>query len=395
VNITNAAGAQSETTIAVDPTDSQHLFAASNDLGSQTMFIYESTDAGKHWAKDPGFSVGGEFCYDPWLSFNAVGDAFFAYECFTGTIQRVAYRMAGTANWVKTNLNIAGAGADRDMIVTDRGASQFSGSVYIGYDDFAQGNSAYVVYSRDGFGGWAKSAKINGASATIGVNASAAPDGTVYAVWEDYNGRKVMVDKSTDGGATWGTDHVVTNYRLFTGSFFLCIPPQPDRCVVPMPFSTVVPGGTHAGRLIVTYPDKSATTSDWDVFVRYSDDGGVSWSPEVEVDVESVNAYQFFPAITASPTGVVAVTWYDTQNDQPSNHKTDRYIAYSLDGGDTWTAPQKLTTAMSDESGAGDPNDYGDYEGVDAATNGSFFAVWCDSRATAKAEDMFMARAKP
>src|SRR5438046_1802513 len=44
VNITNASGAQSETSIAIDPTDSHHFVAASNDLANFSSYkgVYES-----------------------------------------------------------------------------------------------------------------------------------------------------------------------------------------------------------------------------------------------------------------------------------------------------------------------------------------------------------------
>src|SRR5262245_44260774 len=94
-------GAQSETTIAVDPTNGKHLLAASNDLADSAA-VYESLDGGKTWAFSYQQSA---FCYDPWLTFRANGDQFFAYECSGGTVQRVAYRLFGQANWTQINLN--------------------------------------------------------------------------------------------------------------------------------------------------------------------------------------------------------------------------------------------------------------------------------------------------
>ena len=221
-----------------------------------------------------------------------------------------------------------------------------------------------------------------------------APDGTVYGTWEDYSGKNILTDKSTNGGATWGTDHVVTNYRINTGTFFISIPPQPDRGVLPMPMTTVAPAGTAcAGRLYVTYYDKSTIGANTNVYERYSDDGGTTWSSEIQVNDGSTTAYHFHPAIAVSKNGTVGISFYDTRND-PTNKKTDQYISFSTNCGVSWSANQKLTTAMSDESGAGDPNDYGDYQGLSAWT--FFQAVWTDSRVPgAVKEDMFTASSKP
>ena len=67
----------------------------------------------------------------------------------------------------------------------------------------------------------------------------------------------------------------------------------------------------------------------------------------------------------------------------------------STDGGDTWSRNVKITTAQSDESGFGDANDYGDYEGGDVSPAGWFALVWTDSRPGATAEDMASSNFKP
>jgi len=393
----NKSGAQSEVSIAVDPTNPNHLLAQCNDLSNFSSYdcVYESMNRGKTWVS-AGFSVP-TFCYDPWVRFGRDGDAFVAYEC---SDQRIAYRNAGSSTWNHTTLQNSSLFPDRDAVVVDNNpASPRVDSVYVGYDEANAGNAAHVWHSADGKGGWVKSPKINDASNTIGVNPATGPDGTVYAVWEDYPGKKVMVDKSTDGGATWSTDHVVTNYRLATGAFFLCIPPQPDRCVVPMPFSAVDnSGGAHNGRLYVTYPDKDPAAADWNTYVRYSDDGGTTWSAETKVNDDAGGAYQFFPAISVAPDGTVGVSFYDTRNDNTLDHKTDRYWTYSTDGGATWAANQRITRVMSDESGVGDANDYGDYEGTDSGTapqGFDFFQhIWTDSRPGDLAEDVWNASTK-
>jgi hypothetical protein len=392
--VIHKAGAQSETTVAVNPTNSMHVIASSNDLANSFSFnnVMESFDGGRTWV-DAGVSIN-TFCYDPWLTFNANGDVFFAYEC---SDQRIAYRLAGTTTWVHRTVVPGSRGPDRDMVAADTNpGSPFFNSVYIGYDESAFNNAAHVMYSRDGIGTWTKSPKINDAGATIGVNVAVCPDGSIYAFWEDWGARKLWVDRSVDGGATWGTDHLVTDYRLNTTPFFIPVPPQPDRGVLPMPFSDCAPEGTEfAGRVYVTYFEKSPTSADLDVYVRYSDDGGVTWSVETEVDDETVDAYQFHTSIAVGPDGTVAVSFYDTRGDFPNNRRTNRFVAFSTDGGATWSPNQRLSTRQSDESGPGDANDYGDYQGIDARPDVGFWNVWTDSRPGSMREDGVGAAARP
>jgi len=389
-NVTNKSGPQSETTVAVDPTNPKHLLSASNDLtGSLTTHVYESTDGGMTWSLvNTGISG---FCYDPWLDFNAAGDAFFSYECSN---ESIAYRLHGQTQWHLAVLP-AGSFPDRDMVVVDRSnSSTFKNSVYVGYDDNGNNNAAHLMYSRDGFGNWVQSPKINDTSSTIGVNAAVAADGTVYATWEDYSLKHLVVDKSTNGGATWGTDHIVTTFRLNTGSFFIFIPPQPHRGVLPMPFTDVAQSGPFAGRLYVSYFDLPTSGTGTNCYIRYSDNGGSTWSPEIQVNDGRAGAYCFHTALSVAPNGNVAMSFYDTRKDT-LNHQTNRYFSFSTDGGQTWSANKKITLAPSDESGpTANANDYGDYQGMDVGPTNKTGLIWTDSRTGTLNEDMFYGKAK-
>jgi hypothetical protein len=379
-NVSNKAGYQGETAVAIDPTNAKHVVVASNDLtGTNSSHAYETFNGGKTWA-DAGVGLT-QFCYDPWLDFNAAGDLFFAYECSN---QSYAYRLHGSNTWVKTAFpfSLTGNGPDRDMIVLDTTpASPFFNSAYIGYDDFAANNTAYVLYSRDGKTGWARSPKINDASATIGVNVAVGSDGTIYASWLDYPNSRILMDKSTDGGAHWGTDKVVHNMVLNTSGFSISIPPQQSRGIVPWPFTVGAPAGTpHAGRIYVTYEDRASGGGlDTNSYVTFTDNGS-TFSTPVKVNDDSGGAYQFFPAIAVTPNGNVGLSWYDTRNDA-TNHKTDQFFSFSSDGGTSWAANRKITTAQSDETGGGaNANQYGDYEGLDGGPTNRFGASWTDSR---------------
>ena len=396
VAIAPRTGAQSETTIAVDPTDPLHLLASSNEkleTFTTTNNAYESVDGGRTWVNTN--ILPGAFCYDTWAGFNRAGDAYLAYECSagtSGTSQDIAYKLHATATWVKTRFppSLVGNVPDRDMVAIDKNpASPFVDSVYIGYDDNGSSNKPYVVYSRNGQTGWTRSPKINDTGAlTIGVNVAVGPDGTVYASWLDFANKKIMMDKSTDGGATWGTDHIVSTLRLNTTTFFISIPPQNIRGIIPMPFTMVAQSGTHAGRLFEVYTDKSPAAADTNIYLRSSDDGGATWSAEAKVNDDAGGAYQFFPTIAINSAGVVGMSWYDTRND-PTNKKTDVYFAKTRDGV-LFTASKKITTAQSDETvGGANGNQYGDYEGIYASPNGKFAIVWTDSRVGSMAEDVY------
>ncbi len=397
IDISNRSSAQSETSIAVDPTNANHILAFSNDLGT-TAGVFESFDGGVTWTRSTFGSSG--FCYDPWVDFNVAGDAFLAYECSN---QSVAYKNAGSAVWTAIN-GIPGAGGfpDRSMIIVDKNpGSPFFNRVYIGYDDNGNSNAAHLLYSTTGKGSWTRTPKFNEGNPTIGVNACVFSDGTVGAAWLEYTSSRIRWDKSTNGGVTWGADVLLPTLRQSTAGFFISIPPQNQRGIVLMPFTAVAPAGSpFADRVYVIYTDtRTAVPGNLGPHLRYSDDKGATWSSEkaLMVNVLYNLGYGFHPQIAVLNDGTVAASFYVTGN-AGAKRGTRQVTVFSHDGGDTWTDVNLAADVTSNETRAGhDANQYGDYQGIYADNiTGTFWQVWTDSRfLSSLGEEMFGAQIVP
>ena len=97
---------------------------------------------------------------------------------------------------------------------------------------------------------------------------------------------------------------------------------------------------------------------------------------------------QFHPRLVVDETdGKLVVVYYDTVGD-PMRVRTDVWTQSSSNDGMTWSTPDKVTTAQTDEMvGMGFDlyNQYGDYIGLSGYA-GLFYASWTDRRSGGREE---------
>jgi hypothetical protein len=115
------------------------------------------------------------------------------------------------------------------------------------------------------------------------------------------------------------------------------------------------------------------------VLVTHSTDGGTTWSVPEPVSPPSITRDQFMPWISVSATGALAVTWLDRRND-PKNVKYQPFIAFSSDGGATFSKNQALSHTLSNPLDDGfNGNFMGDYR-INTWVGKTVYAVWMDTR---------------
>ncbi len=128
-------------------------------------------------------------------------------------------------------------------------------------------------------------------------------------------------------------------------------------------------------------------TDDTDIFVRYSDDVGLHWSPPVRVNDDMTAGSQFLPRLAIDQTtGNIAVGFYDSSDD-PLNHKVSYYLSISRDGGRTFSLNRRVSVGLSDADQtpllpaccySHSLFDFGDYSGLDFH-NGIAYPIWGDN----------------
>src|SRR5436309_5424066 len=125
VNVSNQAGPQSETDIAIDPTNPNHLVGGSNDISSGKMRVYESFDGGKTWANQAmpdAPAPFNKFYSDPAVTFDSKGNAFYSYLGINASIFGVsgttlvsAKKPANSTSW-QAPVVVPNVNADKNLM---------------------------------------------------------------------------------------------------------------------------------------------------------------------------------------------------------------------------------------------------------------------------------------
>ncbi|MGD2115925.1 MAG: sialidase family protein [Acidobacteriota bacterium] len=244
-----------------------------------------------------------------------------------------------------------------------------------------------------------------------GSNCAYGPDGELYVVWErgwlypffgGFQTPQIVVATSFDNGASFGPRTLVSDissaavfppggYNRNTTNDFprICVAGKDDdpyrgRVYVVYQSSEIANGGTQA-------QTGGLGHYDTDVYLRYSDDAGATWSAPTLVAGGGDELLQFWPAVECNQSdGDVDVVWYQSEETETPDFLdsngtgeslVDVFHARSTDGGASFSAPLRVTTfttpwraTVSNIS----PN-FGDY--IDLFVNSNRVHVtWADGR---------------
>jgi len=405
VDISQRHSNESEESIAVNPTNPQNIVMVSNvDVPAAGMFEGVSFDGGQTWrTKLIGNNDNlGDACCDPSLSFDNYGNLFLAYLFNVEDTLPIALSTDGGLNF-HLIANIPGIGKRNGKGAQEKGLFRFVDQPTI----TAAAGEVWAVVNVGGPMG-AFGARVSGlgqvgdfstAEVVPGTNnctygdVAIGPAGQVMQVCtlteSGQGGGKLFVNVDPDGLGPAGFGDRVFAADTHVGGFDF-IPPQPDRSVDAEPgLAWDRSGGPHNGRVYLVYTLEQKNESDnTDIFVRYSDDAGATWSAPVRVNYDSTVNSQFLPKISLDPTtGHIAVVWYDARNDVGSggagdtdgvpNDDAQFWGAFSNDG-QTFTSNIQISAGTSNSHDAHNGIDYGDYSGL-SFYGGVAHPAWADN----------------
>jgi Ca2+-binding RTX toxin-like protein len=397
VNVTKTFGDDAEATVAINPANPKQVFTAVNPALAK-----RSGNGGLSW-NGAGDGID-DSCCDNAAAWDGFGNLFLTN--ITATFDTIPlYVSKNGGKKFKKLLDIATGNVDQPTLkagagavwVTwnDDGTLEARGAPVTGLGEIGGFNARQAVPGSRGIAGHPPHRlpgmgpirqPVPGSENGFGQFGDIAigPSGQVVVVYQDdgSSGCPCHIYANTDadglGPGGFGSQVTVTATNV---DKFDSITPQPNRTVdAEANLAYDRSGGVHNGRLYLAYTDETSDESDnTDIYVRYSDDDGATWSSAVKVNDDAATRAQFLPYLAVDQTtGELIVTWYDARNDS-GNHDAEYWGAVSDDGGDTFGANFQISSGASDGDAGDQPFfEFGDYSWVDFY-DGVAVPVWSDN----------------
>jgi hypothetical protein len=271
--------------------------------------------------------------------------------------------------------------------------------------DFGPGGLAfvespiYLTYSDDQGRNWSEPREISGAGefcqTQSGDQDAPACDedqfsvpvvdprtGRLYVAFENFNTpgavNQYLVVRSDDGGQTFSPPVRVTGVVDGPGTYPICADRQTlDDMCARVNAAGNIDVDARTGALYLTWADNrngTAANTNTDVFVTRSTNGGQTWSTAQQVTGNPED--QFFPWLSVSPTGTVAIAYFDRGFGHPL---IDTSLAQSTNNGSTWSMTRVSEASWNPNLAFRLGLFIGDYNGLDTTATAAL-PFWTDAR---------------
>jgi hypothetical protein len=370
-----------EVSIALNPKNLNQLA-----VGANIRYSFTSTDGGFSWNTgviDQQHGVWG----DPCLMFDDSGILYF--EHLSGhnwqdpeflwriDVQRsldpATYDTGAETGYAPPTMQ------DKAWLSLDRSPTAQHGNIYTSWTEFdrygshSPFDSSRIYFSKttDHGASWSDRVRVDDTAGDCldssltdeGATTAACKDGSIVCAWSAHD--QIYLDRSTDGGKTFGKDRIVTDQPrgwnfavpgIFRANGFAMIASDPN------------PSSVYYGRLYLMWSDQRRGVTD--VYIKHSTDNGETWSERLRVNSDSTLKEHFFPSMAVDPvTGRIYIVYYDRR--YYDDVRTDVYLARSIDGGASFTDGRISESVFS----PADSVFFGDYIHI-VAHAGRVHPVW-------------------
>ncbi len=402
VRVFPSANPQSEVHISLNKINSTTILVSSQTnfgLGNSLQGHYFSQNNGINWNGSDVLPNNGFGRGDPSTAFDAIGRGYIESMSPNSIDPPDGYFIQRTDNNGLTwQPQVRGVGPiadfDKPMITADDiPTSPFANNLYCAWSilpDPSVSNLDFVQFNRSTNGGQNFSNPTslkNGVGQ--GTNIQTGPNGEVYICWADYlsavnlPARGLGFSRSLDGGNTftsygssiWKLAYNYVGIRTVTEGN----PNYGNTRVNDFPSMAVDKSNRiRRGRIYTVYATQENGNGRGIIELRFSDNQGDSWSAPTVISIQA-GRQSWFPWITVDNTnGDIYITYYCF--DTPNGTETNTYVAYSENGGQTFTNQIASDVRHNTAPIPGFRRGYaGDYIGITAGNNRAY-AAWADNR---------------
>lgn len=298
-----------------------------------TQILQISNDHGATWSSPTvmypaGASTGGQ--WDSQIVVDPV-DGRTVYASFMQNNKSdiiVAKSTDFGATWSYTTADATNSGTDKPILAV-RGQN-----IYVVY---THAQTTFTAYSHNGGQTYTEKKVDKGGRLgwALAGGGTVTPNGNVFFSWAGYDGNggasgnvNLFVSKSTNGGSTWTTKVLDISAS----------PPQcPEyNCGWAYLGAQMVMASDANGTIYVLWNSGSTSGAPERIYFAKSTDDGATWSGKVDVSTAPAGTYHAFPAIAATGSGDVRISWMDARAALGGLNKWNVYYRSSNNGGSTW-----------------------------------------------------------
>ena len=390
VNISRSTGNHAEVALAIDPSNPNRVFEASIIDIDGAMEAAYSADGGATWTRyrlADGTDGLPRVCCDPAVAWDAYGNLYASYMNADAT-QIIVLRSVDGGQSFALMASLGANSIDQSSLAVGPGQNGVGNTVWVTWNQDINAGTDSIQVAGAAVTGLGTAGAFSAQVAVPGGNGSygdiaVGPQGQVMVVYQqtNTNGGPSQIYTNVDPDGLGPLPFAAQGVPLTSNvGDFDYIPAQAHRSIdAETGLAWDRSGGLHNGRVYLAYTDAVAVGSaDTDIFVKYSDDNGSTWSAGLRVNDDNTNRSQFLPRIAIDQTtGTVAVTWEDARNDS-NNLKGQVFGAISRDGGESFSANFQISPGASSGAAAGGAYDLGDYTAL-AFQSGTFMPGWADN----------------